>query len=151
MIFFLETCLLTLDESIYHVTCSKDRWRQSNEKAINIHKYPSTAQLAPWVSCKQILTNLVFLWSGDSKIGRTRISLKLTGLSYIMERGKNLREEGILRNCWWCARANVWLVLNVSCFCPRRNLNSVEDYSSSSVSVVCRLSSVVSSVVCLQS
>ena len=30
-------------------------------------------------------------------------------------------------------------------FCPRRNLNSVEDYSSSSVGVVCR---VVSCVVC---
>ena len=29
------------------------------------------------------------------------------------------------------------------CFCPRRNLNSVGDYSSSSVGVVCRLSSVV--------
>ena len=28
-------------------------------------------------------------------------------------------------------------------FCPRRNLNSVGDYSSSSVGVVCRLSCVV--------
>ena len=31
----------------------------------------------------------------------------------------------------------------LSFFCPRRNLNSVEDYSSSSVGVVCRVSSVV--------
>ena len=34
----------------------------------------------------------------------------------------------------------------VKFFCPRRNLNSVEDYSSSSVGVVCRLSSVVSPI-----
>ena len=32
-------------------------------------------------------------------------------------------------------------------FCPRRNLNSVEDYSSSSVGVVCRVVCRVSSVV----
>ena len=31
-------------------------------------------------------------------------------------------------------------------FCPRRNLNSVEDYSSSSVGVVCRVVCRVSSV-----
>ena len=41
-----------------------------------------------------------------------------------------------------------FVVVNVVVFCPRRNLNSVGDYSSSSVGVVCRLSSVVSSVVC---
>ena len=35
-------------------------------------------------------------------------------------------------------------------FCPRRNLNSVGDYSSSSLGVVCRLSVVCLSVVRLQ-
>ena len=39
----------------------------------------------------------------------------------------------------------VWLKLVV--FCPRRNLNSVEDYSSSSVGVVCRVVCRLSSVV----
>ena len=39
-------------------------------------------------------------------LGQTRISLKLTGWSFIIERVKNLREEGILRNFWLCARAN---------------------------------------------
>ena len=38
---------------------------------------------------------------------------------------------------------NVEKVISISrLFCPRRNLNSVEDYSSSSVAVVCRLSCV---------